>query len=275
MSFTFDNRSCENFGLYVENYPDRPVPEKLYNTYQVPGLSGKIFIPQGSYANVIQPYDVFVKGGTKSMQELIAEIAAWLLTPDEPKDLTDSYDTTALRKAVFVGGNEWANSLNKFGRCTLNFDCSPQRYDRIPSTSSGTITGGSQYGFIIGTGTPKGSGYIDDIIPFCQFWPVAIVGVGEKINIDITNTITGEQTTIVLECTADMSSDYEIIIDMLKGTMYVRKRSQPSKTQDILTYFDVTVTGSLKMRFTYQVQIDVAPQVTDLKYLVDPRWYKL
>lgn len=275
MSFTFNGYSCETFGLAVEEYPDRVVPEKFYDTYQVPGLNGKVFVPRGSYSNVTQPYKVFVKGGVKNIQQLISDIAAWLMGPNAPADLTDSYDPDTVRKAVFTGGNDWANSLNTYGRCTLYFDCAPQRYDAIPQTQTGTITGGSSYGFIIGTGLPKGNGYIDDIIPFCEFWPDGgSISVNERVWFVITNNVTGEQTTLTLECTAAMSSSYEIILDMLKGTLYVRHRTTKA-VYDILDYFDVTISGSLKMRFTYQCTIDVTPELANLKYAVDPRWYKL
>lgn len=274
MSFTYNNQNCESFGLYVENYPTRPTPEKLYNTYQVPGLSGKIFVPQGSYANVIQPYDVFVKAGTPGMQKRIADIAAWLLTPDEPKDLTDTYDTTALRKAVFLGGNDWANSLNKFGRCTLNFDCGPQRYDRIPQTQTGEYTAGATGGFIIGTGLPKGDGYIDDIIPLIEIWASAwTVPSGEALHITITNPITSEVTTLVLTCTAT-NTDRKIVIDLLRGIIYVQHKTTTA-VEDVLTYYSVTMTGTLKRRFTYQCDVDLQSELVDIKYLADPRWYRL
>lgn len=274
MSFTFNNYNCETFGLYVERYPDRPVPEKLYNTYQVPGLSGKIFIPQGSYGNVIQPYEVFVKGGTSGMQKLIADIAAWLLTPDEPCDLTDDYDTTALRKAVFVGGNGWANSLNEFGRCTLNFDCGPQRYDSTPQTQTGEYTAGATGGFIIGTGAPKGNGYIDDIIPLIELWPTSwSTPSGEVITVQITNPITSEVTTIVLTCTTAYT-DKKLVIDLLKGIMYIEHKTTHVK-EDVLTYFTVSMTGTLKRRFTYRCDVDLQSSLVNIKYLADPRWYKL
>lgn len=276
MSFTFNNKNCESFGLEVEKYPPRRMPEKIWSTYQVPGLNGKVFIPQGGYSNVLQPYEVFVKKGVKSIQQLIAEIAAWLLTPDEPKNLYDSYDPDTIRKAVFTGGANWANSLNEFGRCTLTFDCAPQRYDKTPQISTGTITGGTTHVFTIGNGQPKGNGYIDDIIPICRFWASEgdIITVGEELEFKITNTITSEQTTIKLTCTADMSSDYEIILDMLSGTIYARHRTT-EVVLDILSFFSVTLTGSLKMRFTYQVRIDASADITSIKYAVNPRWYKL
>lgn len=274
MSFTYNNYNCESFGLYVENYPTRPTPEKLYNTYQVPGLSGKIFVPQGSYANVIQPYDVFVKAGTPGMQKRIADIAAWLLTPDEPKDLTDSYDTTALRKAVFLGGNEWANSLNKFGRCTLNFDCSPQRYDRIPQTQTGEYPAGASGGFTIGTGSPKGDGYIDDIIPLIEIWPsLWSIPTGEEITIQITNPLTSEVTTIALTCTTAYT-DKKIVIDLLRGIIYMQHKTT-GLIEDVLTYYSVNMTGTLKRRFTYRCEVGLQSELEDIKYLADPRWYRL
>ena len=275
MSFTFNGRNCETFGLVVEKYPPRRTPEKLFDTYQVPGLSGKVYVPRGAYGNVVQPYEVYVKGGTTALQPQISNIAAWLLGPDEPVDLTDSYDPDTVRKALFIGGTNWANSLNEFGRATLNFDCAPQRYDAVPQVSTGTIPGGTSYGFVIGTGLPKGSGYIDDIIPFFELWPeTGSIAATETLAITITNNITGETTSLTLECTTAMSTNYEIVLDMLKGTLYVKHRTTGA-VYDILTFFDVTISGTLKMRFTYKLTVDVNPEYTNIKYKMDPRWYKL
>lgn len=272
MSFTFNNKNCETFGLAVEKYPPRQTPEKRYNTYEVRGLSGKVFIPQGGYSNVTQTYEVFVKKGAKSIQQLISEIAAWLLTPDEPKDLYDTYDTDTVRKAVFIGGNEWANSLNQYGSCMLEFDCAPQRYDRNPQIYSTTVPGGSQEGFTIGTGYPKGNGYIDDIIPEIHLEPLSPLS-GEDLVVTFSNPITGETTTLTLTDIADMTGK-QIVIDMLKGVIYVENKLT-KKREDILSYFTVALTGSLKMRFTYQFACDAAPDIADWQFTVNPRWYKL
>ena len=274
MSFTFNNRNCETFGLAVEKYPPRQTPEKRYNTYEVPGLSGKVFIPQGGYSNVTQTYEVFVKKGAKSIQQLISEIAAWLLTPDEPKDLYDTYDTDTVRKAVFLGGNEWANSLNKYGSCMLEFDCAPQRYDKTPQIQSGDFPGGSVEGFIIGTGSPKGNGYIDDIIPLIELWATSwSTPSGEVITVQITNPITSEVTTIVLTCTTAYT-DKKLVIDMLKGIMYIEHKTTQVK-EDVLTYFTVSMTGTLKRRFTYRCDVDMQVQIENSHFRADPRWYKL
>ena len=128
MSFTFDGISCESFDMYVEEYPERPVPKRKATVYSVPGRSGNLIVDEHAWENVTQPYKVFVKGGAIDMQTRISAIAAWLVGSAGYKVLTDTYDTTVYRYARVANAVEFINSLNRYGRATLEFDCKPQRY---------------------------------------------------------------------------------------------------------------------------------------------------
>ncbi len=128
MSFTFDGISSEALDLYVEKFPDRPVPRRKTTTYSVPGRSGDLIVDEDAWENVIQPYEVYVRGGTVDMQTRVSAIAAWLVGSSGYKVLTDTYDTTVYRYARVANAFDFINSLNKYGRATLEFDCKPQRY---------------------------------------------------------------------------------------------------------------------------------------------------
>lgn len=128
MSFTFNGENCETMGLYVEKYPVRPFPARKQNIYQIHGKSGDLIVDENAFSNVTQNYDVYILGGSQGFQTRAKAIANWLLSPAGYKTLTDSYDPTVYRMARFVGGIEFLNSLNKYGRATIAFDCCPQRY---------------------------------------------------------------------------------------------------------------------------------------------------
>lgn len=128
MSFTWNGVNCESLGMMVERFPPRPMPQRKITKYSVPGRSGDLIVDENAWTNVTQRYDVFVNGGTTGLQTRLSAIAAWLLTQPGYADLTDTYDTSVYRRARVANALEFINSLNKYGRATIEFDCEPQRY---------------------------------------------------------------------------------------------------------------------------------------------------
>ena len=129
MSFTFNNINCETLGMFVEEYPDRPFPQRKVTAYSVAGRNGDLLVDEGAYTNVIQEYKVFVKGsGGNTLQQNLSVIGAWLLGTAGYQKLRDDYDTSIYRLARCVNAVEFLNSLNRFGKATIQFDCQPMRF---------------------------------------------------------------------------------------------------------------------------------------------------
>ena len=187
MSLTFNGVSSDSLGVIVERYPDRPVPERIVETVRVPGRNGTLTFSEG-FANVRQDYDVYLSAEAAGLPSASAGMAAWLLAPEGYQKLTDTYSTTDYRMARLVNPQDVANHFNKFGRCTLSFDCVPQRYlnsgDTVTTyTTDATITNPTSF-----TALPMvyvtGSGVVDFAL---GGYPVTI------------GTFSG---TIVLDCEA-------------------------------------------------------------------------
>lgn len=276
MGFTFNDYNCENFGVYVEKYPERQIPKKKYSEYNVPGKSGKVFVPQGGYENVVQTYEVYVKGGVTGFQARAAQISHWLLTPDEPCVLRDTYDPNVFRYATYIGGVNWENSLNKYGKVKVSFDCSPLRYD-FPQTvdANGTTPDGSPYTVTIGTGFPKGNGYVDDPKPLLELYPASDgdFNSGCEIHLAIENTETGERSTVVLVCTNTISNS-KVFVDTGSGQIYIENKTTGERS-NIEDYFTVTMSGDFQMDFTTRIQFDLESVLFDMVYRIYGRWYKL
>ena len=142
MSFTFNGTNCETYGMYVEKYPARPFPTRKQTTYNILGKSGDLIVDHGGYGNVTMSYEVFVKG----FHTNLSQIANWLLyQPSGYAKLTDTYDTGIYREARVIGAGEFLNSLNKFGKATLQFDCKPQRFPDPDETLSINVNGTGTY----------------------------------------------------------------------------------------------------------------------------------
>lgn len=127
MKFTWNGISSDSLGMIVEKYPVRPFPQRKCTVYSVAGRSGDLIVDENAYTNVTQEYEVYVKGGA-TLQTKLSTIAAWLIGTAGYQRLTDDYDTSIYRMARVSNAVEFLNSLNKFGKATLQFDCQPQRY---------------------------------------------------------------------------------------------------------------------------------------------------
>ena len=139
MSFTFNGINSDAMGLFVERFPERPFPSRKQSTYDIHGRSGNVIVDENAFTNTTQTYEVYILGGSSGFQAKASAIAHWLLSVKGYADLTDSYDSTVYRKARFIGGVSFVNSLNKFGKATISFDCCPQRYPVTGETLTGNL----------------------------------------------------------------------------------------------------------------------------------------
>ena len=143
MSFTYNGINCESLGMFVEKFPNRPFPTKKVTTYNILGRNGDLIVEHGGYNNVIQEYEVYVNGSGSGLQANLTAIAQWLLySASGYTNLTDTYDPSIYREARVVGGEEFINALNRFGKATLQFDCKPQRYPIVPEVIIESLSAG-------------------------------------------------------------------------------------------------------------------------------------
>ena len=154
MSFTYNGVNCESFGMYVEEYPSRPFPQRKQTVYSVPGRTGNLIVDEDAYTNVVQEYKVFVKGTQgHTFQENLTLIANWLLTVVGYEVLRDSYSSNIYRNARITNAVEFLNSLNKFGKGTIQFDCDPRRYPYPRQSNEIACVSGETKSYTYASGT--------------------------------------------------------------------------------------------------------------------------
>lgn len=146
MSFTFNGTTSDDFFLYVEQYPNVGIPRRKMQTFSVPGRNGDIILPTDSYENITQEYDIYLSAQRAGMKlpELVRSITRWLCVPGY-HELVDSYDPGVFRQAYFAGGLDIENTLQRFGRATIQFSCAPQRFLQ-PWNESFTLTAATTIG---------------------------------------------------------------------------------------------------------------------------------
>lgn len=125
----FHGISSDTLGLIVESYPARPIPKRKEQKWSVPGRNGDIIAVDGSYENVVRTYDCYISAEAVAggLQSAANRIANWL-TYGGYGTLRDDYDANCFVYAHFSGPVDIENTINRFGRFQLKFDCKPQRY---------------------------------------------------------------------------------------------------------------------------------------------------
>jgi phage-related protein len=137
--FSFAGMNSEVLSMFISKKPSRMFPERKRKVYNIPGRSGDLIVEQDAYENVIQEYDVYVKKDEiYDMQKYLTLIAQWLVGTKGYAWLTDDFDPTIKRQAMFEGGAEFLNAMNKVGHGTIRFSCKPQRFPINDEISEGT-----------------------------------------------------------------------------------------------------------------------------------------
>lgn len=143
-SFTFNGRSSEDFGVRVEKYPDLNRSQRKYRSTSVPGKNGNIYQMEDAWEEVPVAYKIFAGSRHKGCAvETFTEIMEWLHSADNYAELSDSFDKTHYRMAVFVDSTDIESEWHTFGRATIRFRCRPERY--IAGATQDVENGGSIY----------------------------------------------------------------------------------------------------------------------------------
>lgn len=142
--FWFAGRHTSEFNMYVEKYPARKTAARKRTAIAVPGRNGDLHFVEDAFENYEQPYECYFHG-PQPMPIVAHQISDWLHGDGSYRELSDSYDPETFRMATFVGPMDIANTLNKYGRCTVVFDCAPQSYlhsglETVTFTQEGILT---------------------------------------------------------------------------------------------------------------------------------------
>lgn len=140
-TFTYNGTASSTYGIFIEHRPVLTFPKRVIESISVPGRSGNLLFDTGAYENVTLTYQVAYKGNVRSNG---VDIATWLYQNDY-LTLTDTYEPSYFRKAVYVSPLNVTDIIAVAGRAAITFDCKPQRYllsglTAITPTSGDDIT---------------------------------------------------------------------------------------------------------------------------------------
>ena len=127
---SWNGERSDQYGIYVEKYPNFTKPLRKFDKYTVPGRNGDIIMMQDAWENVEQKYDIFAGSGEKhSVPDSFSSVAAWLYSPSGYCELWDDFDPAHYRLAYLSGQVDIESlSIGRVARATVVFNCKPQRF---------------------------------------------------------------------------------------------------------------------------------------------------
>ena len=128
--FIYNGINSKDMGVRISSKDVYSAPKYDLKFQSIPGRDGDLISPNGRFPNATVSYTCFIPA--KSIQELSDKVTAvkcWLYTePDRYHTLSDSYDTSFFRKAVFNNKLDISDEVSKIGVFTVNFTCHPMRF---------------------------------------------------------------------------------------------------------------------------------------------------
>lgn len=129
MNFYFNGTSAADFGVVVEEVPEEIFGERRGDMEEVPGRHGAVEVPDDTLRPYTQPFQIhFPEGERGQVRRRARQLAAWLLGSKGFCRLETDYEPDHFRLAKFSGPLNVAVLLRRWGSCTLDFFCQPQRF---------------------------------------------------------------------------------------------------------------------------------------------------
>ena len=141
-TFTYNGHSSNEFGIKIEKMPVLNRPSRKFQAVSVPGRNGNIYQIDDAWDEIIQPYAIYAGNQTDGAAVTsFSAIAEWLHSADDYVVLSDTYDATHYRMAVFVDNVDIESMWHTFGRAVVNFRCRPEHYlaNQTTAITSGTV----------------------------------------------------------------------------------------------------------------------------------------
>jgi predicted phage tail component-like protein len=177
-TFTYNGVTSSAYGIFIEHRPVVAFPKRRIESITIPGRSGNLLFDTGAYDNVAVTYQAAYRGNVRDTGR---DIASWLYQNDY-LTLTDSYDPSYFRKAVYVSPLNITDIIAVAGRAAITFDCKPQRY-LLSGLTAITPTSGDDI-----------TNLYQPSLPIISFTGNGVLTVGSR-----TVTIAGNTGTLILD----------------------------------------------------------------------------
>lgn len=128
-SLEFDGESSRSYGVYITGEAVYNAPERDVEMISIPGRNGSYALDKGRFQNieVTYPAGIFAEN-EDNFRTAISDFRNYLCSKRGYVRLTDEYNPTEYRMAIYKSGLEVEPALLKAGEFNITFECKPQRW---------------------------------------------------------------------------------------------------------------------------------------------------
>lgn len=140
---TFGGDQSGDYGLYISGAGAFNAPQRDVEMVTIPGRNGAFALDHGRFENIEVTYPAGVFGtDDNDFASKVADIRAWLCSKKGYVQLTDEYNPSEYRLAVYKSGLDVDLAELKAGEFDLVFECMPQRFLTNGSTAETIASSG-------------------------------------------------------------------------------------------------------------------------------------
>ena len=142
--FVFNGTSSLELGIKIKSKNTYSSGKRDLSLVSIPGRDGDLVNSNKRFVNSTVSYTCFLPAKTiAELSTKIRNVKKWLFVDsDSYHELTDSYDESFSRFAIFNSKLDIADEANRIGTFTITFSCKPFRY-LISSLEAEEVTTGS------------------------------------------------------------------------------------------------------------------------------------
>lgn len=143
-SLTFDNKTSREFGVYITGEAVYNAPERDVEMITIPGRNGSFALDNGRFQNIEVSYPAGIFAETESdFAQAVSDFRNFLCSKKGYCRLTDEYNPSEYRMAVYKSGLEVDPAQLRAGEFTITFECKPQRWLTSGETATAVASGGT------------------------------------------------------------------------------------------------------------------------------------
>lgn len=142
----FDGESSRTYGVYITGEAVYNAPERDVEMISIAGRNGSFALDKGKFQNITVTYPAGIYADTEDdFRSAISDFRNLLCSKKGYVRLTDEYNPTEYRMAIYKSGLEVTPAMQTAGEFEITFDCMPQRWltsgeSKVAVTSGDTIT---------------------------------------------------------------------------------------------------------------------------------------
>ena len=141
-SLSFDNTSSRSYGVYITGQAVYNAPEREVEMISIPGRNGAFALDKGRFENITVTYPAGIFAENEAdFAQAISDFRNFLCSKKGYCRLTDEYNPSEYRMAIYKSGLEVEPAQLRAGEFEITFECKPQRFLTSGETAVSVVSG--------------------------------------------------------------------------------------------------------------------------------------